>query len=253
MFGGTLLDNAQRGKSLAEAWRADKSYDDPGEFDISGNVLNIHMKYDGSKSARDMLYIEPVFDITKNANKGNISLELKSLKAWGNSIADKILGAVSEYNGSDVPKVNEETENMKKKIFFVIGQKSYMKDGKQYDMDAESYIDANNRTMVPIRYVANALGVDDSGISYDNNTRIASIKFMDKDGFDTTVSILIGNNAFRVHKQNKDGMIANEIIPMDTVSVNRAGRIYVPARYIAEALGADVVWNQANNTVEIFN
>ena len=38
---------------------------------------------------------------------------------------------------------------------------------------------------------------------------------------------------------------------MDTVAVNKDGRIYVPLRFIANAFGAEVAWDQAAQTASI--
>ena len=41
---------------------------------------------------------------------------------------------------------------------------------------------------------------------------------------------------------------SNGTITMDTVAVNTNDRIYVPVRYIANALGASVSWDPATRT-----
>jgi hypothetical protein len=120
---------------------------------------------------------------------------------------------------------------------FVIGQSSYTNNGEAAEMDAAPYIDSNNRTMVPIRYIANACGVSDDNITWDQATQTATLN-----GTNTVVTIKVGSNTI----QTSTGTIT-----MDTVAVNNNGRIYVPARFIANALGADVTWDAATKTVGI--
>ena len=115
-------------------------------------------------------------------------------------------------------------------------------------MDGAPFIDENNRTMVPIRYVANALKVSDDGISYNNATRTATIV---KASSKTKVKITTGEKIIAVSKNDGTLQQADSVITMDTVAVNRGGRIYVPARYIAEAFDAEVVWNTSDKTIEI--
>lgn len=116
---------------------------------------------------------------------------------------------------------------------FVIGAKSYTKDGSSVAMDAAAYIDTNKRTMVPVRYIGNALGISDNAISYDNKTRTATIG---------DAKITTGSKTITTSKGTTT---------MDTVAVNNNGRIYVPARFITEALGGSVEWDQATKTVTV--
>ena len=119
---------------------------------------------------------------------------------------------------------------------FVIGSTKYTVDGVEQTMDAAPYIDSHNRTLVPIRYAAYALGVKEADITYAGKT--ATIN-----GAKTVVSITTGNNTI---------VTSNGNITMDTVAVNKDGRIYVPVRFIANALGAQVAWDNATRTVILF-
>ena len=119
---------------------------------------------------------------------------------------------------------------------FKIGESKYTVNGVEVAMDAPSYVDDNNRTMVSIRYVANALGVSDNKIIWNEDAQTATIFGK------STVVVKIGENQITVN---------GSVIPMDTQAVNKAGRIYVPLRYIANALGAAVEWNQDAQTATI--
>lgn len=122
------------------------------------------------------------------------------------------------------------------KATFTIGESKYTINGVEKTMDAASYIDANGRTMVPIRHIANALGVDDNKIVWNQATKTATIFGKN------TVIITVGENKLTVN---------GAVVPMDTVAVNNNGRIFVPARYIANALGASVEWDNANRVVTL--
>ena len=100
-------------------------------------------------------------------------------------------------------------------------------------MDAAAYIDTNKRTMVPVRYIGNALGIADSAISYDNKTKTATI------------------GDAKITTGSKNITTSKGTTTMDTVAVNNNGRIYVPARFITEALGGSVEWDQATKTVTV--
>jgi hypothetical protein len=119
---------------------------------------------------------------------------------------------------------------------FVIGQTSYTNNGESVTMDAAPYI-ANSRTMVPIRYVANACGISEEDITWNDSTKTATIN-----GLNTVVTIKMGSNTIQT---------SNGTITMDTVAVNNNGRIYVPLRFIANALGANVAWDASTKTITL--
>ena len=129
-----------------------------------------------------------------------------------------------------------DTNTVKVNASFVIGKTSYTNNGTEVTMDAAPYI-AKNRTMVPIRYIANACGVTDENITWNQATRTATIS-----GPNNVVTIKMGSNTITT---------SNGVITMDTVAVNNGNRIYVPARFIANALGATVTWDAATQTVGI--
>ena len=98
-------------------------------------------------------------------------------------------------------------------------------------MDVAPYIDSNNRMLVPIRYAANAMGVSDDNIQWNSYTQ---------DRYD-----LRRYGVVRVTVGSTNLITSNGTITMDTVAVNTNNRIYVPVRYIANALGASVSWDPA--------
>ena len=104
-------------------------------------------------------------------------------------------------------------------------------------MDVAPYIDGANRTMMPIRYVAEALGLTENQIVWDQATQTATI-FGEK-----VVTIKMGSNQL---------VAGGTPVTMDTVAINKDSRIFVPARFVANALGASVEWDAATKTVSIF-
>lgn len=107
--------------------------------------------------------------------------------------------------------------------------------------DAKPFIDENDRTLVPLRPIANALGLD---VTWNANTNTAAFT----NGTDT-VSFTVGADTYRAFlNKNPD---FNAIVSMDTKAVIKDSRIYAPARYLAEAFLYDVGWEQATQTVTI--
>jgi uncharacterized Zn ribbon protein len=134
-------------------------------------------------------------------------------------------------------------ENMTKTVFtsFVIGVDTYtVKDGDTKTvktMDVAPYV-KNDRTYMPVRYVANSLGVPDENISWDDPTQTVT---MTKDS--KAVKLTIGDPVMLVNDKKVKMDVVPEIVP--------PGRTMLPLRYVAEGLGADVEWNEENQEVII--
>ena len=208
----------------------------------------------GKKEVKDGTIIIPI----KSASTKASTIEISGISATLNRtlpegkydllVAGDALIKNAAYNDKDfaVTPVKVEgyvnivtpadTNTVKVNASFVIGKTSYTNNGTEVTMDAAPYI-AKNRTMVPIRYIANACGVTDENITWNQATRTATIS-----GPNNVVTIKMGSNTITT---------SNGVITMDTVAVNTGNRIYVPARFIANALGATVTWDAATQTVGI--
>ncbi|NLY17958.1 MAG: DUF5050 domain-containing protein [Clostridiaceae bacterium] len=91
----------------------------------------------------------------------------------------------------------------------------------------------NNRTMVPIRGVFEAMGAT---VEWDNNRKIVTIE---KD-----IKI-------QVQLDNPKALVDGETVIMDVPPAGIDGRILVPVRFISEALDAEVEWVNSTKTVFI--
>lgn len=122
--------------------------------------------------------------------------------------------------------------NVMKSAVFVIGSTSYTVNGQAKTSDAAPFIDKNGRTQLPVRAVAEAFGAI---VGWDPQDQTVSIL---KDG--KAISITVGSWVMNV---------GGVFIQNDSPAVNKGGRVYLPIRVIAEALGANVEWDAATQTV----
>lgn len=106
--------------------------------------------------------------------------------------------------------------------------------GSLVPFDSAPYIDEHDRTMVPLRAIAEALGAE---VGWNGQTRVVTIR---KDGRESLFTI-DSNTAF----------FSGARITMDTCPVIRNDRTMLPVRYVAESLGAEVNWHQDTMTVSI--
>ncbi|MGE5484228.1 MAG: exo-beta-N-acetylmuramidase NamZ domain-containing protein [Ignavibacteriales bacterium] len=114
------------------------------------------------------------------------------------------------------------------------GQIGVLVDNVPVFFDSPPYIDGNNRTMVPLRTIAEALGAT---VQWDPAARLVTII----EG-DLTVNMTIGSPTARVNGIRK---------AMDTVPVLQQDRTMVPLRYVGELLGASVHWDEGSRTVTV--
>jgi hypothetical protein len=131
---------------------------------------------------------------------------------------------------TDQAKTVTTTENIAETLF-KISADTYILNGEIMTMDVKPYI-KNNRTYVPVRYLAYSLGVEEGNITWDSNTRKVTIT---KD--DVTIELIIGSPIMLVNKK---------LITMDVSPEITDARTMLPARWVAEALGAEVEWDDTS-------
>ena len=112
------------------------------------------------------------------------------------------------------------------RIILTVGETSYTVNGSNRTMDAAPVI-IDNRTMVPLRFIAEALGAE---VSWNGETRTAIVNLDD-----TTLYVTIGELT----------------LGMDVPAVIINERTMAPLRYISESLGAEVDWDPDTGRIDI--
>ena len=105
--------------------------------------------------------------------------------------------------------------------------------------DQGPVIDANSRTLVPVRFATEALGAK---VDWNGSTKTATIS---KNGI--SVDVAIGKKDIAVTKNG-----GKKTVTMDTEAVLINNRTMVPIRFVAEALGAYVDWSNKYRVVGIY-
>jgi len=125
----------------------------------------------------------------------------------------------------------------KSNAVFVIGDTNYTVNGVQMTADVAPYL-KNDRTYLPVRYVATALGVADANIMWNEAEQSVVIIKGDR-----VVKLVIGSSTMMINGVPFTMDVAPEIVD--------PGRTMLPLRWVAQALGADVQWDAATQTVTI--
>ncbi len=137
-----------------------------------------------------------------------------------------------------MPETLEE-EDDKTEVKLTIGSKTAYINGVPQALDAAP-INRNNRTMLPVRVLANAFGVANDGIKWDAATRTATLK-----NADVTITVTI----------DKPSMTVNgETVALDSPAIIENNRTYLPVRAIANALGVsndNIAWDGATSTATL--
>lgn len=122
---------------------------------------------------------------------------------------------------------------------FWIGKPYYEVDGKRYDMDVAPYI-KNDRTMIPVRFLAYSLGIPEEKVKWWSEAQAVSAV-----RGDDSIGMEIGRSVFGVNDKLTSSHfdVPPEIIP--------PGRVMIPYRAVAQALGGMVFWNEAEQCVTV--
>ncbi len=114
-----------------------------------------------------------------------------------------------------------------------LGKTEYTVNGETKTMDVAPII-RNDRTMLPVRYVGEALGAE---IVWDGATSTATLKTAD-----TEIKITVGAS---------EAVVNGKAVTLDSPAFIEQSRTYMPVRFVAETLGATVAWDGATSTATI--
>lgn len=113
--------------------------------------------------------------------------------------------------------------------------------GIQMPMEAQA-IRENGRIYVPLRYLGEALGAQAKWLSNNDNS-----------GF---IILAKGNDGVVFRMDKKDFTVIRDghnpsLMQMDVMPLSKEGRIYLPALYVTDVFGYNLVHNEAENTIYI--
>jgi hypothetical protein len=120
---------------------------------------------------------------------------------------------------------------------FVIGQTTYTVNGETKNMDAAAYASANGRTMAPIRYVADAFGINGNNIIVSGNT----------------ITLLAGTRTVQLTVGSNIAVLNGVEIPMDEAVTVIDGRSYAPLSQVGNLLGVSATWDAVTKTATFTN
>jgi titin len=192
---------------------------------------------------------ETGFKIERKTGSGNYA-EVATVNANTTSYTNSGLSAnttyhyrVRAYNAAgNSAYSNEASASIIRETVHVnltIGSTVYTVNQQAKSMDVSPII-LDGRTLLPFRYVSEAIGAD---VRWDATTKKVTVTLDN-----TVIELWIGNSTARVNGVDKRIDPANlSVKPM----VLPPGRTMLPLRFIAENLGCDVEWNPQTKAVKI--
>lgn len=107
-------------------------------------------------------------------------------------------------------------------------------EGQKVDFDVQPYIDKQNRTIVPLRFISEKLGYS---VGWNSDGR--------------EVTILGENKIIKLWAGKKEALVNSQEVSLDTYTTVIRGRAMVPLRFVMENLGVVVDFNPNTKVVNL--
>ncbi len=217
-------ENINKEINIADPSKYSKfSIDTKSKIIKKGMTLDINAKgeYNNRKIKISRVINYSFEDMTANVDPNNFKINILD---YGRN--PKIIAKLGNKT-STIALYDESTRLIKMKINDV----NYSINGESKKMDAKPFI-KNNRTLVPLRFVVEALGGE---VNWDGENRLVSVNSNGKN-----IELKIDSPIIKI--DGKD-------VKIDQAAIIKGDRTYVPIRFIAENL--DMIVNYINESREI--
>ncbi len=141
----------------------------------------------------------------------------------------------SSGGGSNSNKESKPSLDDKYMINLIVGKNEAIVNDEPVQLDSPIYI-KNNRTMVPIRFMAERLG---SEVSWDDIT--------------STVTFELNGRIVILKIKEPFALIDEQIVALDVPAEIHNGRTMIPIRFVAETFGFNFGWDSQTRTVSLSN
>lgn len=130
---------------------------------------------------------------------------------------------------------DQDDASFTKKVVVPVGEKYLIAGEEQVALDVPAYISAQGYTMLPVRAVATALGINNNNVLWNQASK--------------TVTILYGQRIITMVAGQKVVTVNGNTIPASASVQIKDGRTFLPMRDLATALGVtDITWDAATKT-----
>lgn len=233
-FGGMKFDDA-----TVKVTKGDLEINEK-KVEVDDGVIVIPIERTSIREAAEITISDVSLNLDRTMPEGNYNVTIAGSAVVdnadyddgdfaGNAVKEKYLNIITPADG----KVYGTAK-------FQLGAKEYsvLINGKEqtYQMDTAAFTQ-NQRTMIPVKFVAQALGVSEDNVVWNGTAKTATFFKGDR-----VCVLTAGSNIMNVN--------GAEVV-MDSAAFVKDKRIFVPIKYVANALGCSVEWDGTTKTVTI--
>ena len=132
----------------------------------------------------------------------------------------------------------EDTDSFTTKVVVPVGESYLISGENKVTIDVPAYINANGYTMLPLRAVAVALGINENNVLWDQSTRTATVMYGSK-----IINMTLGQKVVYVN---------GAMIPATAAVEITNDRMFLGLRDLGTALGVtDITWDGATKTATL--
>lgn len=250
---GALIENGMLDLVLADT-RFDITFDDAEVEVIAGDLKidaddsgvngpdnGIEIKIDRDSSEKSKIKVSGIkLTLDRSVPEGIFKLNVQGTALVQNGLYndDDFSNRVAQFNFANI--VTPASGELRTTSKFVIGSTTYkvLQGGVEVakTMDVAPFIEGG-RTFIPIRFAAETVGVSADNVIWNAEAKTVTILKGDR-----VIGLTIGSNVLTVN---------GTPIVMDTAAMIKDGRTVLPVRFVAQALGAAVTWDEATQTVTV--
>ena len=217
-----------------------RSDDEPASVTISG--MQLYMERSLPAGAYDLdLYVRGMHNLYEN----QIVLNGANDPVDGNDraihdINDDFVSYTAKAGFVNIVTAGREDDDSSftTKVVVPVGENYLIAGENQIALDVPAYISADGYTMLPIRAVAYALGINTNSVLWDQPSR--------------TVTIMYGSRIISMQNGQSVMYVSGQAIPMSAAVEIVDGRAFIPMRDLGVALGVtDIAWDAATRTATL--
>ena len=226
-----------------------RSDDEPATVTISG--MQLYMDRSLPAGAYDL---DVTADVMLNGNSRGVGyLDEVVLNGTRDQVKDtprdrnRVISDINDDFYSETAKAGfvnivtagrEDTESFTTKVVVPVGESYLISGENKVTIDVPAYINANGYTMLPLRAVAVALGINSNNVLWDQSTRTATIMYGSK-----IINMTLGQKVVYVN---------GAMIPATAAVEITNDRMFLGLRDLGNALGVtDIAWDGATKTATL--
>ena len=216
-----------------------RSDDEPAVVTISG--LQLYMDRSLPAGAYDLDMVSPEMNtpyestVVLNGANDKVDGEDRTIE----DINDDFVSYTAKAGFVNIVTAGrEDTDSFTTKVVVPVGESYLISGENKVEIDVPAYINANGYTMLPLRAVAVALGINENNVLWDQASR--------------TATVMYGSKIINMTYGQKVVYVNGAMIPATAAVEITNDRMFLGLRDLGNALGVtDITWDAATKTATL--